>query len=93
MYGHIVQQLRNLAGGRVIVALEGGYNLNSISLSMAMCVKALLGDPMPPVTATGIPPKPSAVESVKRVIETQSRDAVAVRNEHILVIPAGAFSF
>ena len=28
-------------------ALEGGYNLNSISLSMTMVTKALLGDPMP----------------------------------------------
>ena len=72
MYGHMVQQLRNLAGGRVVVALEGGYNLRSISLSMAMCVKALLGDPMPPIS-TGMPPKPSAVESIRRVVETQSR--------------------
>ena len=78
MYGHIVQQLRNLAGGRVIVALEGGYNLNSISLSMAMCVKALLGDPMPPIS-TGMPPKPSAVESIRRVVETQSRFWSALR--------------
>ena len=78
MYGHMVQQLRSLAGGRVIVALEGGYNLNSISLSMAMCVKALLGDPMPPIS-TGMPPKPSAVESIRRVVETQSRFWSALR--------------
>ena len=78
MYGHMVQQLRSLAGGRVVVALEGGYNLNSISLSMAMCVKALLGDPMPPIS-TGMPPKPSAVESIRRVVETQSRFWSALR--------------
>ena len=45
---------------------------------MAMCVKALLGDPMPPIS-TGMPPKPSAVESIRRVVETQSRFWSALR--------------
>lgn len=36
-----------LADGRMVVVLEGGYNLNSISKSMAACVHALLGDPPP----------------------------------------------
>jgi histone deacetylase 6 len=71
MYGHIVHQLRNLAGGKVIVALEGGYNLNTISLCMAMCTKALLGDPMPPISPA--PPLASAVETIRRVSSAHSR--------------------
>ena len=74
MYGHMTQQLCNLAGGRVIVALEGGYNLNSISLSMTMCCKALLGDPMPPPGGGAAQkPKKGAVQSVRDVIRVHSR--------------------
>ena len=37
--------LQNLVeGGKVVLALEGGYNLNSISASGAACVRALLGE-------------------------------------------------
>eukprot|EP00930_Biecheleria_cincta_P006307 TRINITY_DN10729_c0_g3_i1.p1 TRINITY_DN10729_c0_g3~~TRINITY_DN10729_c0_g3_i1.p1 ORF type:complete len:804 (-),score=126.43 TRINITY_DN10729_c0_g3_i1:433-2844(-) len=32
------------AKGRIVLALEGGYNLESISSSMAACTRALLGD-------------------------------------------------
>ena len=71
-YGNILQQLRSLANGKVIVALEGGYNLNSISLSMTMCTKALLGDPMPPVILDE-PPKASALESIRNVIQAHSK--------------------
>ena len=49
MYGHMTHHLTALAGGRVVVALEGGYNLVSIAESATACAKALLGDPLPPV--------------------------------------------
>lgn len=71
MYGHFVHHLQRLAQGRVIVALEGGYNLNSIALSMTMCTKALLGDPLPPVSILK-KPKISAVDSVRNVMRTHA---------------------
>lgn len=40
-YGVMTTALRQLAGGRVVVALEGGYNLRSICRSMENCVRAL----------------------------------------------------
>jgi histone deacetylase 6 len=44
-YGHMTRILQNLVeGGKVVLALEGGYNLNSISASGAACVRALLGE-------------------------------------------------
>ena len=46
-YGFMTHHLRALANGKVVVALEGAYNLNPISLNMTMVTKALLGDPMP----------------------------------------------
>ncbi|KAK6175214.1 hypothetical protein SNE40_013722 [Patella caerulea] len=53
-YGHMTHMLSQLANGKVVVILEGGYNLNSISVSMATCTSVLLGDQCPPVSK----PKP-----------------------------------
>ena len=46
MYGLMTHHLTGLADGKVIVALEGGYNFTSISESMYMCARALRGDPL-----------------------------------------------
>jgi len=70
-YGFMTHHLRALANGKVVVALEGGYNLNSISLSMTMVTKALLGDPMPQL-APYSKPLPSAIETVRDTIRSIS---------------------
>lgn len=46
-YSHMMHSLCALAGGRVVMALEGGYNLGSISECFGACVSMLLGDPAP----------------------------------------------
>lgn len=46
-YGMLTHWLSALAGGKIVVCLEGGYNVNSISYAMTMCTKTLLGDPVP----------------------------------------------
>ncbi|KAK3101488.1 hypothetical protein FSP39_003983 [Pinctada imbricata] len=46
-YAHMTHMLSSLANGRVVLALEGGYNLDSISNSMARCMSVLLGDVVP----------------------------------------------
>jgi len=46
-FAHMTQMLCGLAEGKVILALEGGYNLKSISECMTACSLALLGCPMP----------------------------------------------
>ncbi|XP_068213599.1 uncharacterized protein HDAC6 isoform X1 [Palaemon carinicauda] len=66
-YGHMTKLLMPLAEGRVVVALEGGYNLNSVSYCMTMCAKALLGDPLPSLPE-GLAPSESAVESLEKVV-------------------------
>jgi acetoin utilization deacetylase AcuC-like enzyme len=43
-------QLMELAKGRVVLALEGGYNLGSISNSFLACMQALLNDPYPEIS-------------------------------------------
>jgi acetoin utilization deacetylase AcuC-like enzyme len=43
-YFKMTKQLMEIAEGRVVIALEGGYNLKSISNSYLACMHALLGD-------------------------------------------------
>lgn len=46
-YAHMTHELCAFAGGRVVLALEGGYNLQSTSECFRACVSQLLGDPAP----------------------------------------------
>merc|ERR1712098_930793 len=63
MYGYMTHMLSLLAGGRVVVALEGGYNLSSISECATQCARALLGDPLPRVQVSQ--PRESALETIR----------------------------
>ena len=70
MYGHLTHWLSSLANGRVVLSLEGGYNINSISHAMAVCTKTLLGDPLPTLESNQIPCK-SAIQSINNALKTQ----------------------
>ncbi|KAF9977453.1 Histone deacetylase hda1 [Actinomortierella ambigua] len=70
-YGHMTNMLKSLAGGRIILALEGGYNLDSIAVSGLASVKALLNDPLDPLEP--IVPNASCVQTIHEVLEVQSR--------------------
>ncbi|XP_012219597.1 histone deacetylase 6 isoform X2 [Linepithema humile] len=72
LYGHLTHWLSSLANGRVILSLEGGYNINSISHAMTMCTKSLLGDPLP-VLDPGLIPCTSAINSINNVLKTHKR--------------------
>jgi histone deacetylase 6 len=43
-YARMTARLRELAGGRLVLALEGGYDLRAISESAAACLRVLLGE-------------------------------------------------
>jgi histone deacetylase 6 len=62
----MTNMLSSLAQGRVAILLEGGYNLDSISHSMTMCAKALLGDPLPSPRIE--PLNPAAISTIKQVV-------------------------
>lgn len=80
-YGYFTHWLSSLANGKIILALEGGYNVHSISHSMAMCAKSLLGDPLPQLQISpkydGI--KSSARESLNNVMNVQSEFWKSIR--------------
>ncbi|XP_062188769.1 histone deacetylase 5-like [Phragmites australis] len=68
-YALLLTKLLGFAQGRIVMALEGGYNLRSIAYSVFACAKVLLGDKF-----TFNSPEMPPFESTWRVIQ-------AVRNE------------
>ncbi|XP_060516073.1 histone deacetylase 6 isoform X2 [Cylas formicarius] len=44
-FAHMIQTVKPIAP--IILSLEGGYNSETTSLGMVLCVKSLLGDPIP----------------------------------------------
>ncbi|KAL3852511.1 hypothetical protein ACJMK2_016140 [Sinanodonta woodiana] len=67
----MTHMLSSLANGKVVLVLEGGYNLVSISNCMAACTSVLLGDPCPHWAYK--PPKEGAVNSIQNVIGTHKK--------------------
>ena len=56
--------LMDLCQGRVVVALEGGYNLSSIAASACACAAVLLGDPPSPADSNSPGPEPARLPSL-----------------------------
>ncbi|OAF68804.1 hypothetical protein A3Q56_03452 [Intoshia linei] len=69
-YGHMTYSLSSLACGRVILVLEGGYNLQTIATCSENCVKSLLGH-LPPPLNLQFPIKFSAQKTIFKVMESQ----------------------
>lgn len=72
-YGYFTHWLSGLANGKIILCLEGGYNVNSISHAMTMCTKALLGDPLPILHTTSKSPSASCIETIQNVLSVQQK--------------------
>ncbi|XP_020669972.3 protein deacetylase HDAC6 isoform X1 [Pogona vitticeps] len=79
-YAHMTHLLLGLAGGKVVLVLEGGYNLESISESMTMCTRSLLGDPPPPLGRLKAP-HPSALQSLAQVAAVHRKYWASLRLE------------
>ena len=70
-YSHMTHMLMQLARGKVVACLEGGYNLRSIAVSALAMTRTLMGEP--PERVGELAPTPSAVETIQTVIQTQSQ--------------------
>ncbi|XP_035237895.1 histone deacetylase 6 isoform X1 [Anguilla anguilla] len=70
-YAHLTHLLMSLAAGKVLLILEGGYNLTSISESMSMCTSMLLGD-LPPSLPALPPPHPNAAVAINHVLRAHA---------------------
>lgn len=71
-FGLLTRQLMGLAGGRVVLALEGGHDLTAICDASEACVRALLGveEPLPEEMLLQ-KPSPNGVRSLHTVIQIQ----------------------
>uniref|UniRef100_A0A8D3DH87 Histone deacetylase n=1 Tax=Scophthalmus maximus TaxID=52904 RepID=A0A8D3DH87_SCOMX len=74
-FGYLTRQLMTLAGGRVVLALEGGHDLTTICDASEACVAALLGQELDPLPKAVLEqrPNPNAVRSLEKVLETHSK--------------------
>ncbi|KDN43090.1 Arginase/deacetylase [Tilletiaria anomala UBC 951] len=80
-YAHMTQMLNALADGRLIVALEGGYEVNAIAHSAVAVAKVLLGgvpSELPAGTACG----PIAANTCRQVAQVQSKYWRSIPREH-----------
>ncbi|XP_011701273.1 PREDICTED: histone deacetylase 4 isoform X7 [Wasmannia auropunctata] len=72
-FGRMTQQLLNLADGKIVLALEGGYDLAAICDSAQECVRALLSDEPSPLRdeeLTRIPCQ-NAIDTLQKTIAIQ----------------------
>ncbi|XP_015443311.1 histone deacetylase 4 [Pteropus alecto] len=74
-FGYLTKQLMGLAGGRIVLALEGGHDLTAICDASEACVSALLGNELDPLPEKVLQQRPNAnaVRSMEKVIEIHSR--------------------
>lgn len=71
----MTRELMSLADGKIILALEGGYEMTAICDSVEMCMRALLGQDLPPIKEEELMKSPckSAVETLENTINIQSK--------------------
>ncbi|XP_058521184.1 histone deacetylase 4 isoform X2 [Ochotona princeps] len=74
-FGHLTKQLMGLAGGRIVLALEGGHDLTAICDASEACVSALLGNELDPLPDKVMQQRPNAnaVRSMEKVAEIHSK--------------------
>ena len=70
-YGHMTHLLMQLARGRVVSCLEGGYNLNSIANSALSMTRVMMGEP--PDRMAELKPTKSGVRDIGQVVRQQAK--------------------
>ncbi|KAL8834659.1 MAG: hypothetical protein Q9170_003661 [Blastenia crenularia] len=78
-YAHMAHMLCPLANGKLVVCLEGGYNLSSISKSALAVTRTLMGEPPDRIEETK--PTKSGAATVDMVCLYQSRFWPCLRSE------------
>lgn len=70
-YAHMTHMLMSLAGGKIAVCMEGGYNLKSIAVSALAVTRTLMGEQ--PGRLVSTQPSPTGVATVQLVLRQQSK--------------------
>ena len=69
-YAHMLWQLMPVTGGKVVVLMEGGYNLKALAASTDACVEALLGKVPPPLDAG--PPSAACAAAIREMLRVHA---------------------
>ncbi|KAJ8731080.1 hypothetical protein PYW07_004244 [Mythimna separata] len=69
-FAHMTRELSQLANGKLVLALEGGYDLPAMCDCAQECVRALLGDraAAPALSELARPPHPRAQEALRATL-------------------------
>lgn len=72
-FGYLTRELMQLADGKVVLALEGGYDLPAICDSAQECVRALLNDDLAPIAELELARSPceNAIDTLQKTIAIQ----------------------
>ncbi|XP_008185951.1 histone deacetylase 4 isoform X8 [Acyrthosiphon pisum] len=72
-FAYMTQQLMQIADGKVILSLEGGYDLTAICDSAEECVRALLEDDVTPIVQSELHRTPcqNAIKTLQKTIAIQ----------------------
>ncbi len=71
VYAYMVERLKHLADGKLLLVLEGGYNSAEIGRCLKGCVEAMVGD-LTTQLDVGEPCK-RALQTLSSVIQCQSK--------------------
>jgi histone deacetylase 6 len=71
-YGQMTHMLKSIANGKLLIALEGGYDLNSIAVSALACMNVLLGECPQPIQHNLLPKK-ECISTISQVKNVQKR--------------------
>ncbi|XP_043944732.1 polyamine deacetylase HDAC10-like [Protopterus annectens] len=88
-YAHLTHLLMSLANGKLCVVLEGGYNVSSLTESVCMTVRTLLGDPVPLIKEE-LAPCLSASETIHnvKVVHQQYWDILKYQDMNSVLVPS-----
>lgn len=91
-FAYMTRELMSLASGKLVLALEGGYDLQSLCDSSEMCLRALMNKQIPTFTKSVLDSMPDqdAVNDMLQVIQIQSKLSLlfilAVKFFHLIII-------
>ncbi|KAF1926568.1 putative histone deacetylase [Didymella exigua CBS 183.55] len=82
-YGHMTHMLSRLAKGKVVVCLEGGYNLRSIARSALAVTRVLMQEPPDRLSEDLQAPKATAVRVIEQVKRQHSKHWKCLYPKHL----------
>ena len=84
----MTKQLMTLANGKVVLVLEGGYDLPSICDASEICIGALLGDDIKPIREEEVcrPPHETAIDAMQTTFKCQGKESFILHMFNVICL-------